>query len=68
MQTNVLKGRMRERGLTQADIAKALGLSLSRLNAKLNETSGAEFSVGEATEIRKILDLSNYQCVAIFLE
>jgi hypothetical protein len=32
---------------TQVTVAKAMGLSLSRFNAKINEREGAEFTQGE---------------------
>lgn len=35
---------MRKHDETQATLAKKLGLSLSRLNAKINNTNGADFT------------------------
>lgn len=37
---------------TQADLARLLGLSLSRLNAKINESSGAQFTQAEIMTIK----------------
>ena len=54
MNANMLKGRLREKAMTQADLAPQVGLSLSRFNAKLNETGGAEFSLGEVRAIKRV--------------
>ena len=37
---------------TQKTLANALGISLSRLNAKINETGGAEFKQNEIALIK----------------
>ena len=58
MNADMLKGKIREFGMTQRDVAEQMGLSLSSFNAKLNETAGAEFSLGEAQALKKILQLS----------
>lgn len=39
--------KMKLFGDTQESLAEALSLSLSRLNAKINETDGAEFKQSE---------------------
>ncbi len=67
MHADLIKGKIREHGMTQSDIAKKMGLSLSRFNAKLNETAGAEFSLGEAQALIRILQLSKDQIEQIFL-
>ena len=43
MQANMLKGKLTESGMTQEQAASRIGISLSRFNAKLNETRRAEF-------------------------
>ena len=43
---------------TQAALASAMDISLSRLNAKINETSGAEFTQSEIDFIRLRYQLS----------
>ena len=48
------------------DLAQYLGLSLSRLTAKINETSGAEFNQGEIRKIREKYNLSNEDVIQIF--
>jgi len=67
LNSDLIKGKIRELGMTQSDLAEKMGLSLSRFNAKLNETAGAEFSLGEAQAIIRILQLSKDQIEEIFL-
>ena len=43
----LLKSHMAKKGETQAVLAEVMGLSLSRLNAKINGTRGAEFTQTE---------------------
>ena len=47
MNKNMFVSKMKLFGDTQEVLAKALGISLSRLNAKINETDGAEFKQNE---------------------
>lgn len=54
---NKLKGKMRERGVTQADLARAIGITPQALNAKLNGRSS--FTVPEAQKITEFLGLEN---------
>lgn len=51
---------------TQADLAKYLGISLSRLNAKINEYRGAQFFQTEIAAIKKRYTLSEEQVDSIF--
>lgn len=66
MQANMLKGKLAENGMTQANAAERIGISLSRFNAKLNETRGAEFSLGEVLALKNVLNLSPEQINQIF--
>lgn len=54
---NKLKGKMREKEVTQADLAKAIGITPQALNAKLNGRSS--FTVPEAQKIAEFLSLEN---------
>lgn len=54
----LLKGKLRENNLTQAEFARRIGISLSRFNAKINQKRGAEFSLGEVQAMRSVLGLS----------
>lgn len=59
MNKNMLVSKMKLFGDTQEDLAKYIGISLQRFNAKLNETGGAEFTQGE---IQKIKEKYNLTC------
>ena len=58
--------KMKLFGDTQEVLAKALGISLSRLNAKINETDGAEFTQSEITFIKIRYHLTAEEVDAIF--
>ena len=47
MNKNMFVSKMKLYGDTQEILAEALGISLSRLNAKINETDGAQFKQNE---------------------
>lgn len=68
MQVNALKGKMIENGLTQKDVAEAIGISLSAFNAKLNEKNNAEFNLREIRALRKLLSLNVEQTDSIFFD
>lgn len=51
---------------TQAKLAAAMGLSLSRLNAKINEREGAAFTQTEMAFIIKRYRLTNDEAMEIF--
>ena len=66
MNINMLKGKIKENDMTQEDVANKIGLSLSRLNAKLNETGGAEVSLGEVRSMKNLFKLEPEQVDQIF--
>ena len=51
---------------TQRTLADALGISLSRLNAKINETGGAEFKQNEIALIKARYSLAPSETDLIF--
>lgn len=51
---------------TQGALANAMGISLSRLNAKINETRGAAFTQSEIAFIVNRYGLSNDDACNIF--
>lgn len=65
MNTQMLKGLIVTHDKTQENLAKAMGMSLSRLNAKINET-GAEFTKTEIEFIRDRYKLNRKQVMDIF--
>jgi len=66
MNAQLLKGIIKIYDGSQAVLAKAMGISHSRLNAKINERNGAEFSLGEIVFIRDRYNLSKTQLTDIF--
>lgn len=67
MNKAILESVMKLHADTQADLAHYLGISLSRLNAKINEYRGAQFFQTEIAAIKKRYSLSEKQIDSIFL-
>lgn len=63
---NALRSIMVANGDTQATLAAGMGISLSNLNAKINEYRGLQFSQFEIDFIRRRYDLSAGDVVRIF--
>lgn len=63
-----LKAKIAEHGETQADLATAIGISLSRLNAKINSSASAEFNQGEIAAIKAHFSLSAEEVDEIFFK
>ena len=63
---NLFVSKMKLFGDTQEILAEALGISLSRLNAKINETGGAEFKQSEITFFRNRWHLTPEEVDQIF--
>lgn len=66
MNKALLRSEMAEHGDTQESLAAALGISLSRLNAKINERDGASFTQTEIAFIISAYQLSSDRAMAIF--
>lgn len=66
MNKDLLKGKLREKALTQSAAAERLGISLSTFNAKLNGRGGAEFSLGELRALKGLLSLDGRLLERIF--
>lgn len=66
MNKNKLVSVMKLHGDNQEDLAKKLKLSLSRTNAKINSTDGAEFTMGEMQKIRTLYQLTADEVMEIF--
>lgn len=64
MDSNKLKGKMREKNYTQKTMAIKLGITQQSFNAKINKRT--QFTLNEVVEIVRILDIDNP--VAIFFE
>lgn len=68
MNSAALKGKMRAESMIQSEVANGIGMSLSRFNAKLNGTKGAEFTLGEIKSLRKLLNLNIEETEDIFFK
>ena len=66
MNKNMFVSKMKLFGDTQEILAEAIGLSLSRLNAKINGTDGAEFKQGEIKFFRNRWNLTPDEVDQIF--
>lgn len=67
MNKQKLVGIMHGKGDTQETLAIAIGISLQRFNAKINETGGAEFTQGEIQCIKERYTLTPEEVDEIFL-
>ena len=65
MNSQLLKSYIVRYDGTQEKLAKAMGISLSRLNAKINETD-AEFNQGEIRFIKMRYNLSDEEVSNVF--
>lgn len=68
MNKNLFVSVMKREGETQAQLAEAMGLSPSRLNAKINEWNGAAFTQSEIRFVVSRYNLSNDEICAIFFD
>lgn len=66
MNKNLFVSKMKLFGDTQEILAAALGMSLSRLNAKINETNGAQFRASEIKFFRDRWHLTPEEVDQIF--
>lgn len=66
MDKNLLRSYMAEYGDTQSKLAEAMGISLSRLNAKINGSKGAEFVQSEIQFIASRYHMKPKDVTAVF--
>lgn len=66
MNKALLESKMKLFGDRQEDLAEAIGISLARFNAKLNETNGAQFTQDEIKKIKARYHLTGEEVDAIF--
>lgn len=66
MNSQLFKAYLVQNGKTQGALAKELGLSLSRINAKINGSNGADFTQTEISEISRLWHLSAEELKRIF--
>lgn len=66
MNAKKLKGRLLEERLTIGKTAELLGMDRSTLHRKLNGFE--EFTILDAVQLKKILNLTDSEAITIFLE
>ena len=66
MNKNKFVSVMKLHGDTQESLAEAIGLSVQRMNAKINSTGGAEFTMSEIRAIKIRYDLKSEEIDDIF--
>lgn len=66
MNKPMLESKMKLFGDRQSDLAQFLGISLSRLNAKINGAMGAEFTKVEMERIKERYNLTDAEFMQIF--
>ena len=66
LNADLLKSKMALRGETQAVLARGIGMSLSRLNAKIKGWHGAEFTEADRVKIAARYDLTEEEVQSIF--
>lgn len=66
MNKNMFVSKMKLFGDTQQILADAMGMSLSRLNAKINEINGAQFTQSEIAFFRNRWHLTPEEVDQIF--
>lgn len=62
--TAKLRGKIVEKGFNQVSLAKKIGMDRSTLNRKLK--NGETFTIGEASKIAIILELTKDEAMTIF--
>ena len=66
MNKNKFVSVMKLHGDTQESLAEAIGISVQRLNAKINSTGGAEFTMSEIRAIKIRYNLTCQEIDEIF--
>lgn len=64
--SNKLKGRIVEKGMTQADVAKALGIATPTVSQKINNVRAMYLQ--EAFKIAELLDIPDKQFKEYFFK
>lgn len=62
---NKLKGKMKEKNITQEKLADSIGVARSTINRKINQ-GGSDFSIEEVQKIISLLEISNVEAIEIF--
>lgn len=63
-----LKARLKEKDLTQVELAKKMGIDPATLNKKLNNEFGETLKVAEAQMMKEILEIPNSEVIEYFFK
>ena len=63
---NSVQALLKENGMTQADLARKIGMNPATLSIKLNDKKGEKLSVAEAERISKVLKIDRNKLTDIF--
>jgi hypothetical protein len=61
-----LKAKLKEKNMTQEELATKIGINASTLNQKINNTIGETLTIEEATKMSEVLDISREERMDIF--
>lgn len=64
--TAKLKAKLKERNMTQEELAKLMGKNPATINAKLNNEIGVTLTIEETSKMKDILQISVSEIVEIF--
>lgn len=65
MKRNRLKAKMVENGMSVETVASAIGMERSKLYRKLNNFE--KITIGDATKIKDVLNMTDQEAIDIFL-
>lgn len=66
--TDKLKARLKEKRMTQEQLAEKIGIHPSTMNAKINNEEGETLTIKQADDIKKILDIPNNEVIEYFFK
>ena len=64
--TSALKAKLKEKNMTQEEVARKLGIDPSTFNRKINNESGSVITVQEAELLANVLNIPRNRLTAIF--
>lgn len=63
-----LKAKLKEKNMTQEELAKRIGIDSSTLSKRMNDPRGDNFTIEEATKMIEILSISGDEVTQIFFQ
>lgn len=61
-----IKAYMTRKGMTQLELAKAIGINVATFNRKINDETGEKITLREAQKIADVLGMSDSERTKIF--